>query len=165
MTFTEYIMDIHNDSPYENVITQGCTEQQITEAEQQLNVTFPESYKEYLRKIGQLTMILDDGEKTGLTGLNTSDEYDVVKVTTAERLINPYFPDDMFIIHDRENRLQKCKLHQMLTDKKINSVDILNGYTSKQAVDKLGCVYNISYAIIERISDSLDDYHQWLFGA
>lgn len=77
----------------------GCTEDQLTEAQNTLGLTFPPDFAEYFRTIG----IMD-----GWTGLGkykrTGNDIDrgdnTVTRTLMEREVNPDFPANMFIIYD-----------------------------------------------------------------
>ena len=66
---------------------QGCDESQIKKAEKDLNMEFPNEYKEYLKEYGAISFF-----GTEWTGLNVEDYIDVVRVTVKERELNKNFP-------------------------------------------------------------------------
>ncbi len=99
--------------------TRGGADDQITMAEQALNITFPEEYREYLKEFGAISFY-----GTEWTGINVDDYLDVVKTTNQERDINTEFPvgcfllenlgiDGMLIVSDMEG-----KIYSLQYDKK-----------------------------------------------
>lgn len=71
----------------------GCSDIQIEEAEQRLNLAFPKEYKQYLEHFGCVNF-----KNVYLTGLNVTGAFNVVEVTLSERKDNKYFPEKVFII-------------------------------------------------------------------
>lgn len=73
----------------------GCSELDIENAEKLLNVKFPDTYKEILRKFGVITF----GSHEWF-GLNISGYLNVIESTLAERKINDLFPSDCFVLEN-----------------------------------------------------------------
>ncbi|MFI5688587.1 SMI1/KNR4 family protein [Streptomyces sp. NPDC051636] len=48
----EQFVQLFRENPDESIFAGGCSEAEIAEAERQLGVTFPESYKFFLRELG-----------------------------------------------------------------------------------------------------------------
>ena len=67
----------------------------ITKAENDLNLSFSEEYKEYLVKYGA---ILADGIE--LTGIAKSEHRDVVKVTLQGWELNKNVPKNLYVVED-----------------------------------------------------------------
>jgi len=74
---------------------QGCDESQIKKAEKDLNMEFPNEYKEYLKEYGAISFF-----GTEWTGLNVEDYIDVVRVTVKERELNKNFPLKYFVLEN-----------------------------------------------------------------
>lgn len=73
--------------------SKGASDTEITEAEQQLSVSFSEEYKHYLSSVG--FAIYEDHE---LTGICKAKRLNVVDVTFSERRITTDIPDDWYVI-------------------------------------------------------------------
>lgn len=74
---------------------QGCDESQIKKAEKDLNMEFPNEYKEYLKEYGAISFF-----GTEWTGLNVEEYIDVVRVTVKERELNKNFPLKYFVLEN-----------------------------------------------------------------
>ena len=77
----------------------GCTEEQLTEAQNTLGLNFPPDFADYLRTFG----ILDGWTGLGKwkrTGNDIVKQDNTVTRTLMEREVNPDFPANMFIIYD-----------------------------------------------------------------
>lgn len=70
-------------------------ESQIKKAEKDLNMEFPNEYKEYLKEYGAISFF-----GTEWTGLNVEDYIDVVRVTLKERELNKNFPLKYFVLEN-----------------------------------------------------------------
>ena len=75
--------------------TKGCTDQQIIEAEQKLNLKFSKEYGEYLKTYGAVSFY-----GTEITGLNVDDYANVISVTLQEREFDKEFPLDCVVIEN-----------------------------------------------------------------
>lgn len=75
--------------------TTGASEELIAEAERQLNLSFPEDYKEYLSKFGAISF-----GSTELTGLNIDSYANVVSVTLKEAQRNKSFPKGAIVLEN-----------------------------------------------------------------
>ena len=77
----------------------GCAEEQLTEAQKALGLTFPPDFAEYLRTIG----IMDGWTGLGKykrTGNDIVRGDNTVTRKLMEREVNPDFPANLFIIYD-----------------------------------------------------------------
>lgn len=77
----------------------GCTEEQLTEAQNTLGLTFPQDYVDYLRTFGILYGWTGLG-KWKRTGNDIHKEDNIVTRTLMEREVNPDFSANLFIIYD-----------------------------------------------------------------
>ncbi|TOK42983.1 hypothetical protein CGI20_04245 [Vibrio parahaemolyticus] len=75
--------------------TKGASEELIAEAERQLNLSFPEDYKEYLLMFGAISF-----GSTELTGLNVDGYANVVSVTLKEAQRNKSFPKGSIVLEN-----------------------------------------------------------------
>lgn len=83
-------------SGIENIrVIGGCTGDQIKEAEKELELIFPEEYREYLKNFGTIRF-----NGVELCGLNVTGYLNVVEATEQEKSVNPEFPKGMFVIED-----------------------------------------------------------------
>ena len=73
----------------------GCSTEQIEEAQNELNLVFPEEYKQYLLNFGAVRF-----NGVEICGLNLKGYLNVVEATEREKSINPLFPKKMFVIED-----------------------------------------------------------------
>ncbi len=73
----------------------AATNQQITDAELQLRVSFADEYKAYVKEFGA---IMADGIE--LTGIAKSEHRNVVSITKRERGLNPNVPNTMYVIEN-----------------------------------------------------------------
>lgn len=75
--------------------TGGCTNEQISEAEKKLNLTFPEDFIEYTKNYGVISFF-----GTELTGLNVDGYLNVVDATLQEQKNNNNFPENYFVLEN-----------------------------------------------------------------
>ena len=75
----------------------GVTLEQISDAEIQLGLSFADDYKEYLKEFGMISYGSHE-----LTGIVNSKRLNVVDVTLNERISNPAFPKDMYVIESTD---------------------------------------------------------------
>lgn len=73
----------------------GASEELISEAEKQLNLSFSEDYREYLKMFGAISF-----GSTELTGLNIDSYANVVSVTLKESQRNKYFPKGAIVLEN-----------------------------------------------------------------
>lgn len=73
----------------------GCTEEQISIAENKLKLRFPEEYKAYLLNYGAIRF-----NGVELCGLNTHGYLNVIEATEQEKSVNTSFPEKMFVVED-----------------------------------------------------------------
>lgn len=71
------------------------TEEMINAAEKELNLTFADEFKQYLKTFGA---IIADGIE--LTGIANSEYRHVVPVTKEAWILNPNVPHDFYVIED-----------------------------------------------------------------
>ena len=67
---------------------EGCTDQQIEDAEKELGIQFPEEYKAYVKAFGCI-----DFNGHEWTGLNIAGRLNTVKATKKEMKVNDSFPN------------------------------------------------------------------------
>lgn len=75
--------------------TKGCTDEQIFEAEKELNLKFADEYITYLKTYGAISFY-----GTEITGLNVDEYVNVINVTLQEREIDKEFPLDCIVIEN-----------------------------------------------------------------
>ena len=75
---------------------EGCSVEQVAEAEKELGLHFPKDYVEYVREYGAISFY-----RTEWTGLNVDGYLNVVEVTKQEQSMNPDFPKDCFVIENQ----------------------------------------------------------------
>ena len=73
----------------------GSSTEQVEEAQNELNLVFPEEYKQYLLNFGAVRF-----NGVEICGLNLKGYLNVVEATEREKSINPLFPPKMFVIED-----------------------------------------------------------------
>lgn len=73
----------------------GANENQISEAENALGVSFPEDYRAYLKNFGAVRF-----NGIELCGLNITGYLNVVEATIQEKGVNDKFPEGMYVIED-----------------------------------------------------------------
>lgn len=73
----------------------GCSEEQLLEAQKELDLLFPEEFSEYVREYGCI-----DFGATEWTGLNIKGYLNTVTATEKERNINAGFPKGYFVLED-----------------------------------------------------------------
>lgn len=73
----------------------GCSIDQIDSAQDELDLHFPNEYREYLVAYGAIRF-----NGVELCGLNIDGYLNVVEATKEEKSINEYFPNKMFVIED-----------------------------------------------------------------
>ena len=72
---------------------EGAVEEMILAAERELNLSFSDEYREYLKHYG---IVAYCGHE--LTGLTKTARLSVVEVTKAERAKDPEIPTDLYVI-------------------------------------------------------------------
>ena len=107
----------------------GCSDEQIKEAEKLLKLKFPKEYKEYVKEFGCI-----DFGSTELTGLNVKGELNTVEATLAEKKYNDSFPDKHFVLDDYH----------------------IDG--KKVIVNEQGEVFLLQYDSITKICNTISDY-------
>lgn len=73
----------------------GCTIAQLREAQEELNLTFPEEYIEYVKAFGCV-----DFGATEWTGLNIKGRLNTVEATKKEQEVNKNFPLNCFVLEN-----------------------------------------------------------------
>ena len=108
----------------------GAPAEQISQAEQDLGLSFSEEYREYLSSYG---IVAFDGHE--MTGLSKSKRLDVVSVTADARNRYPDLPSDLYVIEETG----------------VEELIILQNATG----EVFGCAPNYP---LEKVCDSLSDY-------
>jgi len=75
----------------------GCTTSQIREAQNKLDLIFPQEFVDYVKKYGSISFF-----GTEWTGLNVIGYLNVVEATQNQFKNNPYFPKHFFVIENLE---------------------------------------------------------------
>lgn len=73
----------------------GCSEHQIIEAQNALDLVFPNEFVEYVKTFGVISFF-----RTEWTGLNVDGHLNVLTVTKQERSLNPSFPKGYFVLEN-----------------------------------------------------------------
>lgn len=73
----------------------GCSEEQLLEAQKELDLFFPEEFSAYVREYGCI-----DFGATEWTGLNIKGYLNTVTATEKEKSINAGFPKGCFVLED-----------------------------------------------------------------
>lgn len=73
----------------------GCSEEQVMEAQNALDLVFPEEFLEYVREYGCI-----DFGATEWTGLNIKGYLNTVTATEKEKSVNKGFPSGCFVLED-----------------------------------------------------------------
>ena len=107
----------------------GCTLEQIKKAENELQITFPDEYKDIVEKYGAISFF-----GTEWTGLNVDDYLNVVVVTKQERGLNSAFPTDCFVLENHA----------------IDGILVI--------CNEKGEIFSCHYSNIEKIYDSISSY-------
>ena len=107
----------------------GCTYKQIKDAQEKLEIIFPDDYIDILREYGAISF-----HGTEWTGLNVDDYLNVVSVTEKEREMNNSFPSDCFVLENQG----------------IDGLIVI--------CNEAGEVFNLQYSKIEKIHDSISSY-------
>ncbi|MCY6356063.1 SMI1/KNR4 family protein [Clostridium sp. ZS2-4] len=107
----------------------GCTTRQLKEAQNELEIEFPEEYIDYVKEYGAISFY-----RTEWTGLNVEGYLNVVEVTKQERDLNSAFPADCFVVENQG----------------IDGLIIIS--------DENGCIYSIQYNKKELLCESLVAY-------
>ncbi len=108
---------------------QGCTDEQIAEAEKELEMKFPQEYIDYVKEYGCM-----DFGSTEWTGLNVEGRLNTVTATRQERSVNPDFPKGYFVLED-------------------TGID-----ARKIVVDEKGKVFVLQYEKMTALCDSILEY-------
>lgn len=74
---------------------EGCTDEQIEQAQVQLHLTFPKEYVAYVKTFGCI-----DFGATEWTGLNIEGRLNTVTATQQEMSVNPNFPIGCFVLQN-----------------------------------------------------------------
>lgn len=109
--------------------TTGCSETQITDAENALGIKFPEEYVAYIKAYGAISFYA-----TEWTGLNVEGYLNVVDVTKQEQDLNPSFPKKCFVLENQG-------IDGILT-----------------VMNENGQVFTVQYEKTQLLCDSLSDY-------
>lgn len=107
----------------------GCSEEQVREAEELLDLKFPSEYVDYVRAYGCI-----DFGFTEWTGLNIKGELNTVDATLAEREYNESFPKKYFVLDDGHIDARKI------------------------IVNEEGKVFLLQHDVILKVSDSISEY-------
>ena len=107
----------------------GCSETQITDAENALGIKFPEEYVAYIKAYGAISFYA-----TEWTGLNVEGYLNVVDVTKQEQDLNPSFPKNCFVLENQG----------------------IDGIQTVMNED--GQVFTVQYEKTQLLCDSLSDY-------
>lgn len=75
--------------------SEPCNINQIREAQEALDLVFPEEYVDYVKKFGDIRFY-----GTEWTGLNVPGYLNTVEATRQEISVNPNFPKGYFVIED-----------------------------------------------------------------
>lgn len=108
---------------------EGCTDEQIAEAEKELGLKFPQEYIDYVKEFGCVDFFGHE-----FTGLNVTGRLNVVQATIKEKKVNEYFRDDLFV------------LENVGIDAVVICLNIDN------------TVFRVCYEQIEKIAGSLSEY-------
>lgn len=74
----------------------GCSEEQVNEAQRILGVLFPAEFVAYVKSFGAISFY-----GTEWTGLNVAGHLNVVEATQAEWARNASFPRDCFVLENQ----------------------------------------------------------------
>lgn len=107
----------------------GCTDEQVVDAEKELEMKFPQEYVDYVKEYGCI-----DFGSTEWTGLNIDGRLNTVTATLQERSVNSDFPKGYFVLEDI-------------------GID-----ARKIVVDADGKVYVLQYEKLEAFCDSISEY-------
>ena len=107
----------------------GCTAEQIDEAQDELDIIFPDEYVDYVKEFGCI-----DFGSTEWTGLNIKGRLNTVDATKQEISVNPEFPKGFFVLENL-------------------------GIDAKRIiVNEKGEVCVLQYETITHLCDSISDY-------
>ena len=108
---------------------EGCTLEQVKEAETNLGMKFPSDFVEYVMNFGCI-----DFGATEWTGLNIKGFLNVVTATEREKSVNKSFPPKCFVLED------------------------FNIDAKKVIVSEEGKVYILQYDNVTQIAESISEY-------
>lgn len=74
---------------------EGCTKEQIQEAQDALDILFPDEYIAYVKEFGCI-----DFGSTEWTGLNIKGRLNTVTATKQEMDVNAFFPKGCFVLEN-----------------------------------------------------------------
>lgn len=74
---------------------EGCSMEQIEDAQKKLGMVFPDEYKEYVKEFGAICFF-----GTEWTGLNVDGYLNTVEATKQEMGVNKKFPSKCFVLED-----------------------------------------------------------------
>ena len=106
----------------------GCSISQLREAQEQLDLVFPDEYIDYVREFGCI-----DFGATEWTGLNVKGRLNTVEATKKEKSVNVAFPKGYFVLED------------------------LNIDARKVIVNESGKVFYLQYDKIKFLCDSISE--------
>lgn len=110
----------------------GCSVKQIKDAQNALNIIFPDEYIEYVKAFGCI-----DFGSTEWTGLNIKGRLNTVDATRQEMSVNPDFPKGFFVLEnlgiDAKMAIvnQKGEVYILQYDKKTYLCDSISVYLDK----------------------------------
>lgn len=107
----------------------GCTFEQIKTAQEELDLTFPDEYMDYVKTFGCI-----DFGATEWTGLNVKGYLNTVTATKQEKSVNNNFPKGCFILED------------------------MNIDAKKTIVDEKGKIYSLQYEKVTPLCNSISEY-------
>ncbi len=110
-------------------VIKGCTTKQIKEAQNELNIVFPDEFVDYVKEFGCI-----DFGSTEWTGLNIKGRLNTVDATNEEKSVNSNFPTGFFVLED------------------------LGIDAKKVIVNEKGAVYILQYEKITLICNSISEY-------
>lgn len=74
---------------------EGCTKEQLQEAQEALDILFPDEYMDYVREFGCI-----DFGSIEWTGLNIKGRLNTVTATKQEMDVNVFFPKGYFVLEN-----------------------------------------------------------------
>lgn len=108
---------------------EGCSVEQIKEAQDALDIIFPDEYIDYVKEFGCI-----DFGATEWTGLNIKGRLNTVDATRQEMDVNKDFPKGFFVLEN------------------------LGIDAKRVVVNEKGEVYILQYEKITHLCDSISDY-------
>ena len=87
---------------------EGCTSEQVIEAQETLNILFPDEFIDYVKEFGCI-----DFGSTEWTGLNIKGRLNTVEATKKEQSVNANFPDGFFVLEDLNIDAKKVIVNEL----------------------------------------------------